>query len=90
MVVEVQKEDILKIGDTTFNIEGFTMLIIENDNSFWIKELLLRNILKSFSNNYQITSIEDYELDKVGYEVTKLIVRTNLPGGGSQKLEHIY
>lgn len=90
MVVEVQKEDILKIGDTMFNIEGFTMLIIENDNSFWIKEILLRNILNSFSNNYQITSIEDYELDEVGYEVTKLIVMTNLPWVEFQKLEHIY
>ena len=88
MVVEVQKEDILKIGDTIFNLEGFTMLIIENDNSFWVKEILLRNILKAFFNNYQITSIEDYELDQDGYEVTKLIIKTNLPWEEFQKLKH--
>lgn len=89
MIVEVQKEDILKIGDTVFEVNGFTTFVMSSNDSLWIKEILLRNILKIFSDDCQITNIEDYELDDNNYEVTKQIIMTNLPWEEYERLAHI-
>lgn len=80
MNIEVKKEDILKIGDTTCPLDGYAAFILNsNDDSFWIKEIFLRNILRAFPKEYKIVSIEDFELDEKGYEVTKLVIKTDLP-----------
>ena len=80
MNIEVKKEDILKMGDTIYPLDGYAAFILNsNDDSFWIKEIFLRNILRAFPKEYKIVSIEDFELDEKGYEVTKLVIKTDLP-----------
>ena len=80
MKIEVEKEDILKISDTLFPIDGYTSFKLSNeDSTFGIKEIFIRNILTLFGESYHITSIEDYELDNDGYEVISLVIKTNLP-----------
>ena len=80
MKIEVEKEDILKISDTLFPIDGYTSFQLSSeDSTFGIKEIFIRNILTLFGESYHITSIEDYELDNDGYEVISLVIKTNLP-----------
>lgn len=80
MKIEVEKEDILKISDTLFPIDGYTSFRLSSeDSAFGIKEIFIRNILTLFGESYHITSIEDYELDNDGYEVISLVIKTNLP-----------
>ena len=91
MNIEVKKEDILKIGDTTCPLDGYTAFILNsNDNSFWIKEIFLSNILRTFPKEYKIFSIEDFELDEKGYEVTKLVIKTDLPWEVLEQLNHTF
>ena len=80
MKIEVEKEDILKISDTLFPIDGYiSFRLSSEDSAFGIKEIFIRNILTLFGESYHITSIEDYELDNDGYEVISLVIKTNLP-----------
>ena len=90
MNIEVKKEDILKIGGTTFELNGCTAFVIDSDSSFWIQEIFLRNILKTFSEEYKITSIEDYELDENEFFVTKMLVTTDLPWEVYEQLNHTF
>ena len=90
MNIEVKKEDILKIGGTTFELKGCTAFVIDSDSSFWIQEIFLRNILKTFSEEYKITSIEDYELDENEFFVTKMLVTTDLPWEVYEQLNHTF
>lgn len=79
MEIELKKTDILHMGDTIFPIEGLTMFKLRSDDTaFWLTEIFIRNILILFGD-YEITDIRDYELDDNGYEVTSLIIETNLP-----------
>ena len=80
MNIQVEKEDILKMSDTLFPLDGCVSFKLNSDDSaFWIKEIFIRNILTLFGETYRITSIEDFELDDDGYEVVSLIIKTNLP-----------
>ena len=91
MIVEVEKEDIFKISDTIFPIDGCTAFkLSSDDNAFGIKEILLRNILKTFSEQYKIVSVEDFELDRNGFEVVSLIIKTNLPWEAVESLNNTY
>ena len=80
MNIQVEKEDILKMSDTLFPIDGYVSFKLSSDDSvFGIKEIFIRNILTLFDESDHITSIEDYELDNDGYEVISLVIKTNLP-----------
>jgi hypothetical protein len=73
MNLEVEKEDIKRIGHTIYGEDGKTAFIC-NGNSYNIEMILLRNILKCFGD-YKIISEEDYD----GYEDNDILVITNLP-----------
>ena len=78
MNIEVEKEDILKMSDTIFPIDGFTVFELSSeDDAFWLKEILIRNIIRCFGS-YKIVSVEDYKLDSNGFEVVSLIIKTDL------------
>ena len=79
MELQVNKSDIKNIGHTTFEIEGNTAIIcsIETCN---IEEILLRNILKCFGDEFEITDIEDYWYEKAdGDDDVDILCITNLP-----------
>ena len=74
MNLTVEKEDIKKIGHTTYGEGGNTAIICGIDTAN-IEEILLRNILKCFGNEYEIVSSEDYN----GYGEDDILFLTNLP-----------
>jgi len=59
MNIEVQKEDINRIGNTSFCGDDGNLCIISNSDVSNIEYILLRNILKCFGD-YKIVSEEDY------------------------------
>jgi len=78
MTLEIQKEDIKKLGHTTFQENGLTSFLFNiDDETFWIQEIFLRNILKDISPDYKISSINDFA-DNEG-NITDIIIHTNLP-----------
>ena len=74
--VEVQADDIEKIGTTTFGgDDGFTHILCDLSTAN-IEEILLRNILKCFGDEYEILACEDFEWEN-GVEQIEFV--TNLP-----------
>lgn len=69
------KNDLLKIGHTNYNENGF-ITIISPDSTANIEEILLREILLKFGN-YRITSIIEYVCECCGE--SDIIFKTNLP-----------
>jgi hypothetical protein len=79
--LEVQKEDITKLGHTTFQEDGLTSLLFDvDDDTFWIQEIFMRNVLKDISPDYKILSIDDFTDEDV-------VIRTNLPWDEYMKIE---
>ena len=79
MNIQVEKEDINKIGYTGYKEDGFLAIICNGDTSN-IEEILLRSILKCFGEEYHIVSSEDYIWqDNDGEEVYDIQFTTNLP-----------
>ena len=79
MNIKVKKDDIMKIGTTGYNEDGFLAIICNGDTSN-IEEILLRSILKCFGEEYYIVSVEDYIWqDDDGEEVYDIQFITNLP-----------
>lgn len=76
MNVQVEKTDIKKIGNTAYNEDGFLAIICDSDTAN-IEEILLRNILKCFGEEYKVISAEDFEWD--GVEGCDICFTTNLP-----------
>lgn len=76
MNVQVEKNDIKKIGNTAYNEDGFLAIICDSDTAN-IEEILLRNILKCFGEEYKVVSAEDFEWD--GVEGCDICFTTNLP-----------
>jgi len=68
----VGKEDIKKIGHTTYEEDGNTVIVCSIDTAN-IEEILLRSILKCFGDEYEIISSKD------GYEDDDILFFTNLP-----------
>lgn len=62
MNIEVQKEDIERIGNTMFRGDDGNLCIISDSEISNIEYILLRNILKCFGD-YKIISEEDYARD---------------------------
>ena len=74
--IEVQADDIQKIGTTTFGADdGFTHILCDLSTAN-IEEILLRSILKCFGDEYEILGCEDFEWDN-GIEQIEFV--TNLP-----------
>ncbi len=69
------KNDLLKIGHTNYNENGF-ITIISSESTGNIEEMLLREILKEFGN-YRITSILESECKCCGD--INITFKTNLP-----------
>lgn len=79
MNIQVEKEDIRKIGNVWSNEDGFLAIICNGDTAN-IEEILLRSILKCFGEEYHIVSSEDYIWqDNDGEEVYDIQFTTNLP-----------
>ena len=74
MNLQIIKEDIKRIGHTTYNENGNTAFICNGDTSN-IEAILLRNILKDFGDEYKIVSEKDYE----GNDEFEIVFYTNLP-----------
>ena len=79
MKIDVKKEDIKKIGYACYNEDGFLAIMCNGDTRN-IEEILLRSILKCFSEDYKVIKTEDYiwENDE-GKEVYDILYVTNLP-----------
>ena len=82
--LEVQKEDITKLGHTTFQEDWLTSFLFDvYDDTFWIQEIIMRNVLKDISPDYKILSIDDFTDEDV-------VIRTNLPWDEYMKIEQKY
>lgn len=87
MNIEVVKEDISKIGNAQWGDDNGNMLITCDLATANIEEILLRNILKCFGEEYKIVSSEDFitedcldengEVDLV--KIKEVVFETNLP-----------
>lgn len=79
MNLDVQKEDIKKIGFAWYNEGGFLAIMCDGDTCN-IEEILLRSILKCFSDDYKVIKTEDYIWEKdEGEVVCEILYITNLP-----------
>ena len=79
MNIQLEKNDIRKIGNTAFNEGGFLAIVCDGDTSN-IEEILLRSILKCFGDDYKVIKAEDYIWeDSKGEEVYDILFITNLP-----------
>ena len=81
MNIQVEKEDISKIGYTGYKENGFLAIICNGDTAN-IEEILLRSILKCFGEEYHIVSSEDYiwqDDEGDGDDVYEIEFITNLP-----------
>ena len=79
MNIQVEKEDINKIGYTGYKENGFLAIICNGDTAN-IEEILLRNVLKCFGKEYHIVSAEDFIWqDDDGDDVYEIEFITNLP-----------
>ena len=81
MNIQVEKEDISKIGYTRYKENGFLAIICNGDTAN-IEEILLRSILKCFGEEYHIVSSEDYiwqDDEGDGDDVYEIEFITNLP-----------
>ena len=72
MTIEVEKSDITRIGHTCHSKDGFLEIFCEPDTAN-LEEILLRNILKCFGEEYKIVGTEDADyMDSISF-------LTNLP-----------
>ena len=79
MTIEVEKEDIRKIGNTWCDEDGFLTIICDCKTAN-IEEILLRNVLKCFGEEYHIVRSEDFIWqDDDGDDVYEIEFITNLP-----------
>ena len=79
MNVQVEKNDITRIGNTAFNKNG-NLAIVCNGETSNIEHILLRSILKCFGDDYKVVSAEDNIWVNVkGEEVYDILFTTNLP-----------
>ena len=80
MTIEVEKEDIRKIGNVWSNENGYLAIICNGDTAN-IEEILLRNVLKCFGEEYHIVSAEDFIWQEDDYDEWDFDIEfiTNLP-----------
>ena len=79
MKIEVEKEDIMKIGYTGYKEDGFLAIICKSKTAN-IEEILLRSILRCFDGKYYIVRSQDFIWqDNDGEDVYDIQFITNLP-----------
>ena len=79
MNLDVQKEDIKKIGFACYNEGGFLEIMCDGDTCN-IEDILLRSILKRFGDEYKVIKTEDFIWkNEEGEEVYDILYITNLP-----------
>ena len=78
MNFELFKSDIHRIGDSAYhNDDGYCVIVFyDDDAAYQVEYILLRNILRLFGQQYQITSEDEYpnERGELAIHLT-----TNLP-----------
>ena len=77
MNIQVEKKDIECIGHTSYNNNGNLAVICSVDTSS-IENILLRNILKCFGEEYKI--IADYDTDSEEIGNSDIVYETNKKG----------
>ena len=70
MNLQVEQSDIKNIGHTVYPSDGNLTIFVGSLQTANIEEILLRNILKCFDEEYVILFIEDREGDNVGFITT--------------------
>ena len=79
MNIQVEKEDIKRIGYTCYNEDGFLAIICDGD-TYNTEAILLRSILKCFGDEYKVIKSEDHIWKSTkGEEVYDILLITNLP-----------
>ena len=79
MIIQVDKEDIWKIGNTWSNEDGFLAIICKSKTAN-IEEILLRSILRCFDGKYYIVRSQDFIWqDNEGENVYDIQLITNMP-----------
>ena len=80
MNLDVQKEDIKKIGYACYNEGGFLEIMCDGDTCN-IEYILLRSILKCFGDEYKIikTEVFIWKNEEGEEEVFDILYITNLP-----------
>lgn len=94
MNIEVQKEDIKRIGNTIFCGDDGNLCIISDSDISQIEYILLRNILKCFGD-YKIISEEDYVWDsgtddeegEIDWDNIDILFVTDMPYSLYQELD---
>ena len=76
MIIEVEKRDIDNIGHTAYSENGNLSLVCSTETS-GIEQILLRNILKCFGDQYKI--VDEYDTDSEAIENSDIVFETNLP-----------
>ena len=81
MELELYKEDIMKLGDAIFPMKDCVVIeIFSSDDTVWITEILLRNVLKLFGEDYKVISFDELTPeDDNEVEVASMFFVTNLP-----------
>ena len=81
MELELYKEDIMKLGDAIFPMKDCVVIeIFSRDDTVWITEILLRNVLKLFGEDYKVISFDELTPeDDNEVEVASMFFVTNLP-----------
>ena len=75
MNIEVEKSDLTKIGSTLYEEDGNTHIICDVQTAN-IEEILLRNVLRCFGQDYKILNAEDFEWENGDIGI---LFKTNLP-----------
>lgn len=78
MNFELLKSDIRRIGDSAYhNDDGYCVIVFyDDDAAYQVAYILLRNILRLFGQQYQITSEDEYPNDRGELAIH---LTTNLP-----------
>lgn len=75
MYLEIEKEDLLYIGDSTYQSDDGYCVFVFYD-AFDISRILLRNLLKMMGDQYRILDEEEYVDEQEGFIIH---IFTNLP-----------
>lgn len=92
MELSLFKEDIFKIGEVVPFGDNTGVVIKAEEQYCGIKEILLRNVLRTFGEEYHIVSVDDYSFKDINDISTllELVFVTNLPFEFVEKLGDIY
>ena len=84
MELYLKKEDLLSLGEDLLQQDGCVSIIMVGLSSIgmvWEREILIRNVLKLFGDQYKIVSMSDVPVSEKGKEhlMALTVFNTNLP-----------